>query len=146
MKKANTKEIVFLEEEADLPSPSSHSESEYESDMEKASPSSFPQEVPSIEEEKEDYTEVTSPVTDQNTPHFINEFTPLNDNNEFYDLQDAARYFSRRNETKVCHICGNPGHLAKNCPLAIANNVCFFCAQPTHNSRACPMMVCRRFH
>ena len=137
--KANTKEVVFLEEEMDAPSSSSHSDSEEEA---APLPPLSPQDMPSVEGENSD--DVASNAANQNTLQFINTFTPLNDGNEFYDLEDAARYFSRQNETRVCHLCGNPGHLSRNCPLANTTNVCFFCAQPTHNSRSCPFVVCRR--
>ena len=99
--------------------------------------------TPSTEEKSPNETSPSD--VDPNAPHFINNFIPLNDNNEFYDLEDAARYFSRQNEVRICRICGNPGHISRNCPqAAAAANICFFCAQPTHNSRSCPFVVCRR--
>lgn len=137
--KANTKEVVFLEEEKDLPSPSSHSDSEEEA---VPLPPLSPQDTSTVEGENNE--NAPSAAANQTTLQFINTFTPLNDDNEFYDLEDAARYFSRQNETRTCHLCGNPGHLSRNCPLANTTNVCFFCAQPTHNSRSCPLVVCRR--
>lgn len=139
--KANTKEVVFLEEEKDLPSPSSHSDSEEEA---VPLPPLSPQDTLTVEGENNE--NAPSAAANQTTLQFINTFTPLNDDNEFYDLEDAARYFSRQNETRTCHLCGNPGHLSRNCPLANTTNVCFFCAQPTHNSRSCPLVVCRRCH
>ena len=113
----------------DAPSPSSHSDSEEEA---APLPPLSAQDVSSVEGENPD--DVAPNATNQNTLQFINTFTPLNDNNEFYDLEDAARYFSRQNETRVCHLCGNPGHLSRNCPLASTTTS----ASSVHSPRTTP--------
>ena len=120
--KANPKEIVFLDEEGDLPSKESGSD-----DDEIAIPE---QGETSIQSDSE--KEAITPEDDF-------EFS-----GDAFDLEVAENYFNRQNGTTVCRKCGQPGHKAAECPNVVSLDPCILCAETDHLAKDCPTNICRQ--
>lgn len=154
VKKANTKEVVFLEEEKDSSSSSNDDDpsgiddlvkgtndsSEEMADFaaalpiqESMSPMDDESEHSGDKEEKESTVDSDSESTDL-------ENKPLSD----YDLSDAENYFNRQNGAIICRRCGQAGHRGVDCPNVQFLDPCFQCAQTDHLARDCPMIICRQ--
>ena len=45
-----------------------------------------------------------------------------------------------KGRARTCHICGQAGHVKRQCPLATEkDNACFYCGSLDHVAKACPM-------
>ena len=137
IKKANTKEVVFLEEEED-----ESSQSESSSDTEKHD---FEPEASVSPELEIVHLEQPSPETNKEGASDL-EVATISPDIDDYDLEDAERYFNRQNGTIVCRYCGKTGHKSRDCPEYASSNACFLCGEVDHNARSCPMLVCRHCH
>ena len=137
IKKANTKEVVFLEEEED-----ESSQSESSSDTEKHD---FEPEASVSPELEIVHLEQPSPETNKEGAGDL-EVATISPDIDDYDLEDAERYFNRQNGTIVCRYCGKSGHKSRDCPEYASSNACFLCGEVDHNARSCPMLVCRQYY
>ena len=136
IKKANTKEVVFLEEEED---DSSESESSSNTEKHDNEPEANVSPEPEIV-----HLEQPSPVVNKEGASDI-EVATLSPDIDDYDLEDAERYFNRQNGTIVCRYCGKTGHKSRDCPEYASSNACFLCGEVNHNAHSCPMLVCRQY-
>lgn len=154
VKKANTKEVVFLDEEKNSSSSSddddnsgidelvkgANDSSEEMADFAAALP--IQESMSPMDEESDhpnDKEEIESRDDSDSESNDL-ESKPLSD----YDLSDAENYFNRQNGAIICRRCGQAGHRGVDCPNVQLLDPCFQCAQTDHLARDCPMIICRQ--